>query len=511
MRRGIPKSAYEQEAFAKNLAELQKSNENLDFKLREPHWPNQKKATNDLVRAFADRNLVVSLVVAKTQVGKTLLMRRAIEALVEEYRIPCDNVVLTTGIDNIEWEYQIKQRLPHLLHKNVYRRSHLRKNGFNGVVRDMNNGLIVIDECHYAAKFGQTLGKVFREFGLDDLNLLYENDIKILIVSATPNGTIIDLKTWPRCSVATVTLEPGDGYVGVDDLLTRGQVRQFEDLFDENTGEAARQGFFDVVANYERPMYHVVRVHGQEQGKFFRDSLPPGCAWECVSYDSFSKFVKINEILAKAPTVHTFIVVLEMLRCSITLEKEHIGVLYERWVKNPDDSVINQGLLGRASGYNTTRDIIVYSNRDSVQRLLDFVEDCASPFRSNTTTRGGSVGTYTKNSAAAPDLDWKGIDIHICDTFDEAKKHVQDMTRTKWNRQTGPRKRGPPGPDGFYMGDCEKTKVLSVNDGRDAARRGLRKNEDSFRVVPVYTDTTDKTTLKWLCAIKTVSRIDDPV
>ena len=77
-------------------------------------------------------------------------------------------------------------------------------------------------------QINQTLDKVFNAAKLNDKQYLYENDIKIIELTATPNGTLYDSKNWGN---ASKVLEPGSGYTSCFDLKKRGRVRQFKDLW----------------------------------------------------------------------------------------------------------------------------------------------------------------------------------------------------------------------------------------------------------------------------------------
>jgi hypothetical protein len=64
-----------------------------------------------------------------------------------------------------------------------------------------------------------------------------------------------------------------------------------------------------------------------------------------------------------------------MLKCSNTLCKTHIGVVYERCTaKDINDSFIIQGLLGRITGYGS-HDIICYTNLDSIEKYEKLFEN----------------------------------------------------------------------------------------------------------------------------------------
>ena len=65
-------------------------------------------------------------------------------------------------------------------------------------------------------------------------------------------------------------------------------------------------------------------------------------------------------ILNIKPLLHTFIFIKDTLRCAVTIPKPFIGILYERFTNFPNRASIIQGLLGRATGFNSNH-IIIFS------------------------------------------------------------------------------------------------------------------------------------------------------
>jgi hypothetical protein len=74
------------------------------------------------------------------------------------------------------------------------------------------------------------------------------------------------------------------------------------------------------------------------------------------------------------PNKHTIIIIKEKIRCSYTINKTHIGILYERKAETvfQNETTIIQGFLGRACGYydNSNRNIIIYTNLNIVHNYL---------------------------------------------------------------------------------------------------------------------------------------------
>jgi hypothetical protein len=70
-------------------------------------------------------------------------------------------------------------------------------------------------------------------------------------------------------------------------------------------------------------------------------------------------------ILSVKPTKHTFIFIKDTLRCAVTIPKDYIGILYDRFTNVPNESSVIQGLLGRATGFGSEH-IIVFSYPDMI-------------------------------------------------------------------------------------------------------------------------------------------------
>jgi hypothetical protein len=71
-------------------------------------------------------------------------------------------------------------------------------------------------------------------------------------------------------------------------------------------------------------------------------------------------------ILTTKPSKHTFIFIKDTLRCAVTIPKQYIGVLYERFTKFPNRASIIQGLLGRATGFESQH-IIIFSYPEMIE------------------------------------------------------------------------------------------------------------------------------------------------
>ena len=98
-----------------------------------------------------------------------------------------------------------------------------------------------------------------------------------------------------------------------------------------------------------------------------------------INYSNYTNLLslilaQINDLyLDNKPNKHTIIIIKEKIRCSYTINKTNIGILYERKAETiQNETTIIQGFLGRACGYydNSNRNIIIYTNLDIVAAYI---------------------------------------------------------------------------------------------------------------------------------------------
>jgi hypothetical protein len=345
-------------------------------------FENQELIASQVVTGFKNRKIINIMVISKTQSGKTGSMCATIKQYLEDTSnlIPIKNIYIITGLSSCEWKVQTKERMPDSI--TVYHRVDLLTK-FVEDIKGKKNILIIMDEIQVAAKKDQTIYKVFEKAGLFNKSSLYENDVKILEYTATPDGTIYDLMKWNESS-EKILAEVGDKYVSSFNLLEMGRVKQYKCLygFDKDTNTVDTHVFDNIreikadIDIYNEPRYHIIRTKtgiGQQDITMRNfEEIFDNETYEFRKYDiennATDNVTDINEILKMQPIKHTIIFIKEMLRCAKTLHKTHIGILYDRYCKTPDDSAIIQGLIGRDTGYDNNGKSICYTNIDSIVR-----------------------------------------------------------------------------------------------------------------------------------------------
>ena len=342
--------------------------------------PNQEAIAKEVVDSFADRALLNIMVLSRTQSGKTGSMGAVIKKYLEtpQNLIPVENIYIITGHSSIEWKNQTTERMPDALFRRVFHRAEL-PTTFATEIRQKRNVLIIMDEIQIAAQVNQTLYKTFKACGLMDKDSLYARDVKIVEYTATPDGTIYDLVRWEGGASKKIMAPAGAGYTSSADLLAQERVFQYEDVCGFETGGAAASSqvlesiekIRPHIERYPTARYHIVRTRTGAAHDATKANFKAVFGEERFGYYSYhlqGDIDNINEVLASPPERHTFIFIMEMLRCSKTLRKDHLGVLYERYTVTTDDAVVIQGLLGRCTGYDDPGDTVIFTNIASIYK-----------------------------------------------------------------------------------------------------------------------------------------------
>ena len=489
-------------------------------------FENQEIIASNVVAIFKNRKIINIMVISKTQSGKTGSMCATIKQYLEDTNnlIPIENIYIITGVSSCEWKEQTKERMPESIQNRVFHRCEL-PNTFVDEIKDKQNILIIMDEIQVAAKKGQTIYKTFKSAGLLNKSKLYKNDVKILEYTATPDGTIYDLMKWNDAS-AKILAEVGDGYIGSFDLLQMGRVKQYKELtgYDKETGRTDTKILDNIqeikndIDNYSIPLYHIIRTkNGTEQDgtlENFKQIFTLLGTTDFIKYDMESEIEDINKTLAIPPKIHTFIFIKEMLRCAKTLKKRFIGILYDRYSKNPDDATIIQGLVGRDTGYDNNGISICYTN---IPSIIKYEELWKSNFENNNVKWHSKTTTYidgilsSKNTFNDPN-EYDGFTLSSDDiietkytdpvikkfkTQEQAKEYFTKELKQLPNFQKGrgPNKKKPNDEEYYETYIRSVKKIYSCHEIHSERWHGLTKN--NFRLYPCYEDVNDKSTLQW--------------
>jgi hypothetical protein len=289
-------------------------------------YPNQTNFGKRIVQALENHTTVVAF--AHTQCGKTGSMLAAIH----DSNIPFERIFIITGLSSIDWLVQTKKRIPV---KNIYHRNTLHL--FLKAVKQAVDPLILIDECHIASKPGQIIHTITTTVSA-----------KYVLVSATP-----DWKRYKPLPIGTAirVMKDPDDYVSVNYFAENNKLFQCKNISNDPD---AIQNIEEIIPFLNDPAYHIIRTPRNELHELtiqnFKMVFP---SYPMLSMPNLS-------ILNVKPKVHTFIFIKDTLRCAVTIPKPYIGVLYERFTIVPNQASVIQGLLGRATGFESHH-IVIFS------------------------------------------------------------------------------------------------------------------------------------------------------
>ena len=342
------------------------------FKLFE----NQQKFGQTIFNQYVlNQSLIHTLAIAPTQSGKTGSMLSIIHHAVshQTHGVPIENVFIFTPHSSREWLLQTKDRFPAYMSSNIFHRNNFKK--LIAAMQHKTNVLLILDEVQIAFKLGQTTFNLFNQLGLYDFRNLFQNNIKIVSFTATPNQLVQDFALWKnRASV--LYMDVPDSYISHQLLLRSNRLRQMKDLtgFDKITGTVNNDALdnireiLGVVNTMNSPKYHIIRTPRanlhlltiQNFKRVFQESSSQ------FSFISESDIKDFDSFISSPPSVHTFIFIKDKLRCAKTIHKTHIGVLYERFVQKPILDSIIQGLAGRLTGYHSNMDSVIFTHLPSI-------------------------------------------------------------------------------------------------------------------------------------------------
>ena len=298
-------------------------------------YDNQIDLGRRVINAFNDHIHSV-LAFANTQCGKT----GAILAAIHLSNIPFDHIFVITGLSSVDWVEQTKSRIPL---KHIYHRNTIHK--FIRKIKGLQNYLVFIDECHIAFKSGQTIRETISSF---------HHSAKTVYVSATPDWDFFKPDGIIRDGFSIRVMKDNPLYRSIIYFKDHHLILPCKSLIKS-----------DALINIEEirshlsstPKYHIIRTSRTSSHHITIINFKK------VFGDDFfyiSMPTNLSSILSISPLKHSFIFIKDTIRCAITIPKQFIGVLYDRFTLFPNKSSVIQGLAGRATGFHSF-DIVIFS------------------------------------------------------------------------------------------------------------------------------------------------------
>lgn len=251
-------------------------------------------------------------------------------------------------------------------------------------VSSVNGTMIFIDESDFGTELKKNkVPEFLKSYGIDYLkngNDLEDNDVRIISTSAT---TYKEIESDPAKYKQYVVLEPGDGYIGIQDFDANGNVTTLsKNAFAATEVNTVLPGLVnewyghlkDIEDRSGKVKCAIVRVGGRNDLKHLKKYASEMFdfyefdthRFSALDYDVLWDRIDLYCGLSKnrTPGKYLIVVVRDALRRGISIReaednnetKNRIAVLYDFPSDKNKPEVTEQGLLGRVCGYRRSDD-----------------------------------------------------------------------------------------------------------------------------------------------------------
>ena len=349
-------------------------------------YENQKIDAIKIINMLYEKKANVISIIKRTKVGMDGLMIEIAKLITthpdNNFILEPENVMIITGMSNVSWEEEMKNKIPQCFKENVFHHGKLSKINLT----KPKNMLIMIDEIDTGDKEGQKLNETLENAGLLDINYMKENNIYIIFVSATIYKELKELKKWgDKHSYISMTIP--ETYISHKDFLEMDIIKEFYNINSVKKAEIWIDE--DILNNYNEDY----RVHIIRTNKDNIDYIKKGCKNKKLEFKNHNSDDKIDhkefeEIFnsLKINKKHIVIAVKGLFRRANLIPnewKKQIGAVHENYVDSVDTNVQVQGLIGRMTGY-WKKDIVAGHKtgpyRTSIKAIKQYEEFYNDPY-----------------------------------------------------------------------------------------------------------------------------------
>lgn len=485
-------------------------------------FPNQKEDANKIINKFYTTDCRVISIQKKTKVGADGLMIEIAKLMTthndDNFVLDPSNVRIITGMSNASWEKDMIDKAPGCFKKNIFHHGKLQRVH----IKDMKNGLIIIDEIDTGDKEYQVLHNTLKEAGVLDVKHMKTHNNRFVFISATMIKELYDLYRWgPLHDLYKMTI-PHE-YIGHKEFLDKGIVKEFYPLNNQENAEKWVQE--DIVNNYaDEYRVHIVRVTNKTV-----DIVLKACNKHKnivfknhTSTDRLSQ-EEIQEVFKDPLKTHIVLGVKGFYRRANLIPnawKLRIGATHELYTKKPDYNVQVQGLTGRMTGY--WRDTIESGHktgpyRTSIEAIHQYETIYNDPFGLNSYQTAGfkkangkvsSTPTFMTpkniknlNAVKLPLVEDEKVDINLYRIYDK-----EDTVKSVCNILHYDYRSVVDNEQGFKETSLNKKKeVVTLEDAvkKVPTAYGTNNGKRTYRTYyPCYIDTKKKETLRFVLIIR---------
>ena len=471
-------------------------------------YPNQKEDASRICNTFHDSSIRVISVVKRTKLGNDGLMIEIAKIMSthpdDNFVIHKDNILFITGMSNISWEEDMKEKIPSCWKDSVYHHGKLQK--LKNKLKNIKNAVIIIDEIDTGDGEQQRLDTKLKESGILDMTYMEENNIRFVCVSATIINELHELYKWGNKHY-TYHMTIPESYIGHKEFVELGIIKEYYSIKSDETAEKWVKE--DIIQNYGTDFrVHIIRTDAKNTGYIHN-----ACIRNSVRFENHTSEDRIsNEDLSnifKNVTEHVVIAIKGFYRRANlipTTWKLKIGATHERYTKKHDTNVQIQGLPGRMTGH-WRLDILnghkTGPHRTSIAAMNEYEEFCKNPFgKIKYSTISKKIFLNPKNiqnlEVIEADNEREAVGFRVYDNEtvvkDVCKRLGYSYRTTKDNS------------NGFKETSLNRIKeVVSLTDAISKVQTayGTNNGEKTWRTYyPCYVDTENKETLRFVVIIR---------
>lgn len=486
-----------------------------DIKATEEYiYDNQKVDACNIIHTFYETECRAVSIQKKTKVGADGLMIEIASRMAthpdDTFIVNLENIRIITGMSNVVWERDMKDKVPELFKDKIFHHGKLSKSKLS----NLKNALIIIDEIDTGDKEFQKLYTELREAQLLDVEHMKQNNNRYIFISATIVQQINELKKWGDLHVLYKMTIPSL-YIGHKELLDKGIIKEFYAL--SSVSKVKKWIEEDIVENYGNDYrIHIVRVNKNAK------IVHQGCNEKGILFINHTSQNRITQqelekIFVNEIDRHIVIGIKGFFRRANLIPnnwKVRIGATHELYTK-VDYNVQIQGLPGRMTGY--WRDVIESGHktgpyRTSIEAVINYDANynnfyCKNDYKTaGFVKKRGKVKTMkvtlvdpkhiqnlNKVDVGLEELKEKPIIMKYKD-FNDAKRYVKETLRNP---------RGPNKPktnsNGFYECNVRGVKKVWSTKEMSKEQRCNIKNGAGYGIKYCYDNVEDKSTLQiWI-------------
>lgn len=495
-------------------------------------YPNQMEDAHNIVDKLYNNNRRVISIQKKTKVGADGLMIEIAKLLTthidDTFILDPDNIRIITGMSNVGWETDMKDKAPNCFKNKIFHHGKLSKTD----LRNLRNGLVIIDEIDTGDKEFQVLHRTLKEAGVLNVRHMQENNNRFVFISATMIKELYHLYHWGELHELYKMTIPAS-YFGHNDFLELGIVKEFYSLSSkENAEKWVRE---DIIENYGTDYrIHIIRVTGKMVDVVMDACIDNDIVFknyttsdlECKTHTSKVRKItedEIDELFKANLNQHIVIGVKGFFRRANLIPNQwklRIGATHELYTKVVDNNVQIQGLTGRMTGYWRS-DIEgghkTGPHRTSIKAIKEYEKTYLDPYGLNSYQTAGfkkKNGMVTSDptmlsakhienleALELPMVANEQVDINLYRIYSdkETVKKVCKMLGYTY-RETNDNEQG------FKETSLNnKTSVVSLQDAVKKVHTayGTNKGVKTYRTYyPCYVDTTNNATLRYVVIIR---------